>query len=249
MVASNTDGNPAATASPPAPEEHVRLAEWFRALEQQADTWALLLVEEFDVASSLKVIQVQREILAYGKRLLALRHPVRGFSCSPVDAIGRRPSLDVLSGAPESELRAHATPPGADANPSQVSEAGVGIVQGASGPRVTPAAFNRFCRWTGMDPGCLCGPPEHVAALVFYVVVFSLLTDEGASPNLGAQRLLQKLRFCREQLTRHVDAWFSDRSSREDVPPQGADREVLLGNVGTTSSRRSAGSTADPTTP
>jgi len=61
-----------------------------------------------------------------------------------------------------------------------------------------------------MDAGCQAGTEEHRASLVFYVIVFTLLPDRGATPAVAGSRLLHELRACREQLERHLQTLLDD---------------------------------------
>lgn len=197
------------------------LAAGVAALERKSHDWALLLTEGLVSHTSPRRIQVQREILAYGKRLLGLRLEARGIRFEQGGVAGHL-RLNRETGRDESGQRGEQSAPSGERASVLAPAELLGLVRGATGLSVTPAAFDRFCRWTGMDSGCLGGSPEHLAGLVFYLVVFSLLTEDGPVPDVGGQRLLQKLRLCREQLTQAADRWsqeIDDRRTANGFPP------------------------------
>jgi hypothetical protein len=189
------------------------LAAGVAALERKSHAWALLLAEGLVPHTSPRRIQVHREILAYGKRLLALRLEARGIQFVE-GAVAGCLRLDSEAWRGESGGGGEQSAPSGQSAQFLAPAEVLGIVRGTTGLSVTPAAFDRFCRWTGMDSGCLGGSPEHLAGLVFYLVVFSLLTEDGPAPDVGGQKLLQKLRLCREELTQAADRWCQEMDER-----------------------------------
>jgi hypothetical protein len=105
------------------------------------------------------------------------------------------------------------------ANAMMRASAGEDHGVGPPRPTVTREDFERFCRWTGMDPGCQAGSEAHRASLVFYLVVFTLLTDGGATPDLAGTRLLERLRRCHEALVAHVTDLLREASAPVADPP------------------------------
>jgi hypothetical protein len=189
-----------------------RFRSWRRRTRRLAWNWAVALADGTSAGSSGLHAALAREIEAYARRLVWAR--LRTRRAAPTHRIG--PAGDQVVRhllLADSGGRPPSCTPEAEPTPDPGDTPGSSLVQGASPrpyqpPAVTRETFERFCRWTGMDPGCLVGPEDHQAGLVFYLVVFAMLTDPGGSPDLRSIKLLEQLRLCREDLNRHAQGLF-----------------------------------------
>lgn len=191
-----------------------RLRTWRRMTAEKARGWALLLAEGMPGTVPGLAAALAREIEAYALRLLRIRLRSRGMSPAQLtggESVGPRhlPGvLEVASARPEARRETDHFRPGDVDGSAWGTLLRPDASRPYAPPKVTREVFERFCRWTGMDPGCLGGGEEHQAGLVFYLVVFAMLTGPGASPDLPCLRLFTRLRQCREQLTRQAEDFF-----------------------------------------
>ena len=211
-----------------------RFQAWRQMTRETARGWALLLAEGMPGSAPGLHAALAREIEAYARQLLWSRLRSRGLSPAQLSGVepieARRLGSNSIwpSAAPEP---ADAT----DGSPTGEAESAQGPVSRPDAsrpytrPMVTREVFDRFCRWTGMDPGCLGGPEENQAGLVFYLVVFAMLTCPGGAPDLPSLKLFKKLRQCREQLTRQAEDFLGGARSgfpRTTPQPSPARRQV-----------------------
>ncbi len=181
-----------------------RLREWVAASEALADGWQELLAHGFEGVTLVQRGWVREELIGFARilvqrrweRLGALPKSAQAVSAGLLAADGVELGEAVDGGCSEGA----GVVPGATASGACDRRAG--------GFEVTPEMFQRFASVTGMDTRCLAGAPEQVAGLMLYVVVFSVLTLDGGAGDLEMQRLLKRLRLCREQFAAQVDALF-----------------------------------------
>ena len=208
-----------------------RLQAWRRMTGESARSWALLLAEGMPCTAPGLHAALAREIEACAGQLLWGRMRLRGMN--PAQLAGAGPiERRGLGSAARSPLRTPETPgeTGASSPGGAEFSAGLPARSNPSRPYVPPVVtrevFERFCRWTGMDPGCLGGSEESQAGLVFYLVMFAMLTGPGGSPDLPSLRLFKKLRQCREQMIRQAEDFFrSNLSAFPRAAPRPASTE------------------------
>jgi hypothetical protein len=201
--------------------------QWARSTDDLARRWAVLLAGDMPADSPEARQQLRLELMAYARRLLDLRLHARGLILKPVSTADPEEPPAALTAA---------APVNASAVTGSIADASAGFNGGGLMPvsqatpqrcsprlSVSPAMFERFCRLSGMDPGCLNGTPEHTAGLILYVIVFALLTGEEARPSVMTQRLLGRLRLCREQFVAHanqIEAWVDNPARRGSAMPR-----------------------------
>jgi hypothetical protein len=195
-----------------------RFQAWRQITQETARGWALLLAEGMPGTAPGLHAALAREIEAYARQLLWSRLRSRGLS--PAQLSGVAPiEARRLGSTPSSPPPAPETADATDCSPTGGAESAGGPLSRPdpsrpyTRPMVTREVFERFCRWTGMDPGCLGGPEENQAGLVFYVVIFAMLTCPGGAPDLPSLKLFKKLRQCREQLTRQAEDFLGGARS------------------------------------
>lgn len=179
-----------------------------------AEDWAALLAQDFDDADHCRRGAVAQELARFGRFLAERELGRRGL---PPRTVGPRlAELPAPAGAPvcapvRMEVAAGEACPATDGLVEVQGGAAVGVAppEGRSGCfAVTAEMFERFSRATGVDSAAFSGTPESVASLLLYVVIFSHLAADRCPSDLETQRLLKKLRFCREQWVAHVGALF-----------------------------------------
>lgn len=171
-----------------------------------ADDWVELLLQGLPPTARLRREPVRDELLAYARRLVQWR--LEGRLAGPKAATA---SAGEAARAPSAELASHSEARKATQGTRSTSVTLADV--GALAPRfaITPEMFQRFSRLTGMDSTFLVGTPEHRSDLLLTMAVFSLLTGDGDPSDLEMQRLLKKLRLCRDQFRRQVAELFADR--------------------------------------
>jgi hypothetical protein len=183
------------------------LANWTILVDRLASNWSGELVEHGISARPEARERMNREIRAFANQIALIR---QGLSRAGGPYSGPfLPWRDFDEGLSGGRGVIEPVEPPAYRS-SEASDAACPVLAAHSPqlPGVTRESFERFCRWTGMDDSCLSGSAEHVASLVFYLIAFSVLTDQQQGPDVRSQLLLSKLRRCRESISRAVDDCF-----------------------------------------
>lgn len=217
---------------------------WRKRIAKSARGWAVILADGMPGLAPGSHAALVREIEAYAWQLLRTR--CRASGLNPRQLARPRPDAPRLLPSPDPSCCASAEighPP--DCPPAGEVHAGGSVTSADPSrpyipPTVTREVFERFCRWTGMDPGCLGGPEENRAGLVFYLVVFAMLAGPGDSPDRPSLRLFARLRQCREDLTRLIDSLFQGGTQDLHRYPQGGEAAEAPGITDATPYRAAA---------
>jgi len=185
-----------------------------RQLQRLAKRWTRLLARNLPIGAAQHRALLHQEILAYIRCLIELKTNARPSGLRRVkQRLAALPPPLPTRQSPSTRAEGGGWRASTGVKPVQpisqpLADALAFLPAKAAKPEgdftLTPAAMQRFCRLTGMDPTKFAGTGEAQAGLVFYVVAFALLSDLDHTSDLEMTLTLKRLRVCREELSQAV---------------------------------------------